>query len=86
MDQLKRSCWRIAAIGIASTVVSTAVMSLIWKRQSFFALLGLFLLVSGGYTVLPWNSPIRKAISIGIFVGLILATGMFYLNLLGTPH
>jgi hypothetical protein len=61
-------------------------MSLIWKEQSFFALLGVFLFVTGGYVLLPWKTPTRKVISVGILIGIFLATGMFYLNILGRPQ
>jgi hypothetical protein len=86
VDQPQKSRRQITLIGISSIVISTAVVSLIWTRQSFFALLGVFLLVTGGYTILPWKTPAGKAVSIGIFIGIVLATGMFYLNILGRPQ
>jgi hypothetical protein len=74
---------QMTLIGVTSVVISTTVMSLLWKSQSFFALLGLFLFVTGGYTILPWKTPTRKIISISVFIGIVLATGMFYLNVFG---
>jgi hypothetical protein len=89
MDQRHRpheDRWRPVLFAILSMVISTIAMSFLWKKKSFFALIGVFLFVTGGYVVLPWKTPIRKAISIGIWLGIALSTALFYLNILGAPQ
>jgi hypothetical protein len=76
---------RPVLLAIMCMVISTIAMSFLWKRLSFFALIGVFLFVTGGYVVFPWKTPIRKAISIGIWLGIVLSTTLFYLNILGAP-
>lgn len=68
--------------GAVSAVISTALMGLFWKEQPFFAAAAVALYLMGGVRAFPWKTPIRKAISIGIFVGIAAASAMFYWNLL----
>jgi len=77
---------RPVLFAIVSMMLSAIAMSFLWKKLSFFALIGVFLFVTGGYVVLPWKTPIRKAISIGIWLGIGLSSALFYLNILGAPQ
>jgi len=64
--------------GAASAIISTAAMGLLWKEQPFFAAAAVALYIMGGVRFVPWKSPIRKAIAIGIFVGIVASSAMFY--------
>jgi hypothetical protein len=74
--------FRIALTGAVSGVTSTAVMGFLWKEHPFFAAVGVALYVMGGVRVFPWKTPLRKAISIGIFVGIAVSSALFYWDFL----
>jgi hypothetical protein len=73
---------RITFAGAVSAVISTAVMGFLWKEQTFFAGVIVALYIMGGVRGFPWKTPIRKAISIGIFVGIVVSSAMFYWDFL----
>jgi hypothetical protein len=75
---------RIILAGAASAVISTAALGLPWKEQPFFAAAAVALYVMGGVRFVPWKTPIRKAIAIGIFVGIVASSALFYWDFLGS--
>jgi hypothetical protein len=84
-DQTSRSSSSPAQVTLAGAVfalISAALMGLLWKEQPFFAGAAIALYFMGGVRAFPWKTPIRKAISIGIFVGIVASSAMFYLDLL----
>jgi len=74
--------WRIALTGAVSAMISTGVMGYLWKEQTFFAAVGVALYIMGGVRAFPWKTPLRKAISIGIFVGVVVSSALFYWDFL----
>ena len=69
---------RILLAGAASAFISAAVIGLLWKEQPFLAAVAVAFYIMGGVKFVPWKTPIRKAISIGIFVGIVISIAMFY--------
>jgi hypothetical protein len=63
--------------GAVSAVISTAAMGLLWKEQPFFAAAAVALYIMGGVRFFPWKTPIRKAVAIGVFVGIVVSSAMF---------
>jgi ABC-type Mn2+/Zn2+ transport system permease subunit len=70
--------------GAVSAVISTAVMGLLWKEQPFFAAAAVALYIMGGVRFFPWKTPIRKAVAIGVFVGIVVSSAMFCWDFLGS--
>src|SRR5262245_36870756 len=75
---------RILLAAAASAIIATAAMGLLWREQPFFALAAVALYAMGGVRFVPWKTPIRKAIAIGIFVGISVSSAMFYWGFLGS--
>jgi hypothetical protein len=75
---------RMILAGAASAAISMAVMGFLWKEQPFFAAAAVALYIMGGVRVVPWKTPIRKAIAIGIFLGIAVSSAMFYWDFLGS--
>ena len=73
---------RVILAGAVSAVISTVLMGLLWKEKPFFAGAAIAVYLMGGMRGFPWKTPIRKAISIGIFVGIVTSTAIFYWDLL----
>ena len=69
---------RIALIAVASWAVSTAIMIYLWEEWPIFAFLFSAIYFMGVVSYFPWKTMNRKAISIGIFFG-ILIPGLYYL-------
>jgi ABC-type Mn2+/Zn2+ transport system permease subunit len=65
-------------VGSASAVISAAAMGVLWKEQPFFAFAAVAFYFMGGIRFVPWKTPIRKAIAIGIFAGILVSSAMFY--------
>jgi hypothetical protein len=74
--------WRVVSIAIASALISAIAMSVLWKQFAFFAFVGVAFYFMGAVRGFPWRSPVRKAFSIGVFIGIVLSTALFYWNLL----
>jgi hypothetical protein len=60
-------------------------MGLLWKEQPFIAGVALMFYIVGGVRFIPWKTPVRRAIAIGIFFGIVISSAMFYWGLLGVP-
>ena len=65
--------WKIVTVFILSTVGSAYGEMLLWKNEIIIAI-GIIALVYtlGSLRFMPWKTPLRKALSIGIFVGLFI--------------
>jgi hypothetical protein len=59
---------------LASAAIVTAVMQIAWRDWTVFALGWAALYSMGGVRGFPWGTPLRKAFSIGVFVGTALPT------------
>jgi hypothetical protein len=59
---------------IASAAIVTAVMQIAWRDWTVFAFGWAALYFMGGVRGFPWRTPLRKAFSIGVFVGTVLPT------------
>jgi hypothetical protein len=59
---------------IASAAIVTAVMQIAWRDWTVFAFGWVALYFMGGVRGFPWKTPLRKAFSIGVFVGTVLPT------------
>jgi hypothetical protein len=59
---------------IASAAIVTAVMQIAWRDWTVFAFGWAALYFMGGVRGFPWKTPLRKAFSIGVFVGTVLPT------------
>jgi hypothetical protein len=65
--------WKIITVFILSAVSSGYGEMVLWKSETVIAI-GILALVYalGGFRFMPWKTPLRKALSIGIFVGLFI--------------
>jgi hypothetical protein len=73
---------RIVLAGAVSAAISTTVLGFVWKEKPFFAGVAVALYITGGIRAFPWKTPVRKAISIGIFVGIVVSSALFYWDFL----
>src|SRR5262245_25655135 len=79
--QIRRSLnspLRLLLASAASAVITTVLMGLLWKEKPFFAGAAVVLYLMGGMRGFPWKTPIRKSVSIGIFVGIVASSAIFY--------
>jgi hypothetical protein len=58
----------------ASAAIVAAVLQIAWRDWTLFALGWAALYIMGGARWFPWGTPVRKAFSIGVFVGTSLPT------------
>ena len=66
---------------IASGAIVTAVMQIAWRDWTVFAGGWAALYFMGGVRGFPWRTPLRKAFSIGVFVGTVLPTILWIYDL-----
>jgi hypothetical protein len=65
-------------IAALSWAVSTAIVVYLWEEWRIFAFWFSAIYVIGGVRYFPWKTANRKAISIGIFLGIVIS-GCYYL-------
>jgi hypothetical protein len=64
--------WKIITVFILSTVGSAYGEMVLWKNETIIAIgILVFIYALGSLRFMPWKTPLRKALSIGIFVGLL---------------
>jgi hypothetical protein len=62
-------------VAITTSIVVAFLARYLWTEWTLFALaIAGFYLVTGGFRLMPWRTPLRKAISVGTFIGFVLAT------------
>jgi hypothetical protein len=76
-DQERQSMGQVVfcfIVFIASAAIVTSVMQVAWRDWTVFAFGWAALYFMGGMRGFPWRTPLRKAFSIGVFVGTALPT------------
>jgi len=73
----RQSVGQLASCSLAFVVGAVPIavtLRLAWRDWTLFALFGVAMYLMGGMRWFPWGGPIRKAFSVGVFVGIALPT------------
>jgi hypothetical protein len=78
---LSRTRWFVLGVGAGMAVMTAAALTYTWFEWTFFALIVTAFYFMGMAALMPWRTPLRKAVTIGISAGMAFAAIVFWLGL-----
>lgn len=70
--------WRPVALFIGTFLVTAVLVRYLWREWGIFAAVGVWAYVMCGRYVLPRGAPWLKAVAIGVFIGILFSTIVFF--------
>lgn len=70
--------WPVVITTIAASVTTVLLFYYLWNQLTIIAMALTGLYFFGSFMYLPWRTPLRKAFSVGIFIGIVLSFLKFF--------
>jgi len=72
--------WHYIALAIVTFLATAVFLRYLWREWTMIAMVGVVFYFLGGRYIFPWGTPWRRAVAIGIFLGVLFSTVEFFYN------